>query len=213
MKFFSFMTNYNSIIHHHRASVLHALQSISISNICGGSLKLATQNTVIGSPASRIAWKTRSSLSMLILDGGRATEFQISGFSNLPVALDRRKSRRSAKTSLQNRIRGQPCAAESCHVQPASDRGVVIRKIDRDRLLEIPQREVRVAQPGRHQPMHRAAEGTAVAAERLVIAEVCPPAVTGEFLGQSTTSACLMTFERCVRSRPSTTSIGTDRPA
>src|SRR5262245_18891488 len=29
----------------------------------------------------------------------------------------------------------------------------------------------------------------------------------------ATTSACLMILERCVRSRPSTTSIGTDRPA
>jgi ABC-type uncharacterized transport system substrate-binding protein len=54
-------------------------------------------------------------------------------------------------------------------VQPRSDRCAVICQIDRHRMLEIPQGEFRVSQPGRDQPMHGAAEGTAVAAARLVV--------------------------------------------
>jgi hypothetical protein len=69
-------------------------------------------------------------------------------------------------------------------VQPRSDRCAVICQIDRHRMLEIPQGEFRVPQPGRDQPMHGAAEGTAVAAARLVVAEVRPPAIAGEFLRQ-----------------------------
>ena len=113
--------------------------------------------------------------------------------------------------------RDHPQAAQGRDMHAAVDRRMGVGKVGRRRLAEVTHRHVGRPSRAATTPCRARAERAAVAATRLVIAEISrrasPANSSGSKARSATTSACLMTCANWVRSRPSTTSIGTVRPA
>ena len=113
--------------------------------------------------------------------------------------------------------RHQPYAAQGRDMDAAGDGHVAVAEIDGRGLAKVAERHLRPSQPGGGDTVQGAAEGAAMAAPRGVVVEVDRPRVARELLGEQGEEGndigCLTTCEAWVRSRPRTTSIGTERPA